>query len=96
MAFEKPKFDIAERSQGETAKQENTIVVRDLDFFYGSSQALHKITLDIRNREVMAFIGPSGCGKSTFLRTLNRMNDTIAGTRVEGTVLIDDVDIQKS
>ena len=96
MAFEKPKFDIAERSQGETAKQENTIVVRDLDFFYGSSQALHKITLDIRNREVMAFIGPSGCGKSTFLRTLNRMNDTVAGTRVEGTVLIDDVDIYAS
>ena len=96
MALEKPKFEIGERSDDETAKQENTIVVRNLDFFYGSSQALHNITLDIQKREVMAFIGPSGCGKSTFLRTLNRMNDTIPGTRVNGTVLIDDVDIYAS
>ena len=96
MAFEKPKFEIAERSNDDTAMQENTIVVRDLDFFYSTSQALHQISLDIPKREVMAFIGPSGCGKSTFLRTLNRMNDTIPGTRAEGTVLIDDVDIYAS
>jgi phosphate transport system ATP-binding protein len=63
--------------------------VRNLDFYYGRSQALHDITLDIPDREVMALIGPSGCGKSTFLRTLNRMNDTIPGTRVDGEVTID-------
>ncbi|HEX2639684.1 MAG TPA: phosphate ABC transporter ATP-binding protein PstB, partial [Pyrinomonadaceae bacterium] len=70
--------------------------VRDLNFFYGKSQALHNITLDIPEREVMAFIGPSGCGKSTFLRTLNRMNDTIPGARVEGSVMIDGQDIYAS
>jgi phosphate transport system ATP-binding protein len=68
---------------------ESKISVRDLNFYYGRAQALHQITLEIPEREVMAFIGPSGCGKSTFLRTLNRMNDTIPGTRVEGTVEID-------
>src|SRR3712207_5184542 len=69
------------------------IAVRDLDFFYGRSQALHGIAIDVPERVVMAFIGPSGCGKSTFLRTLNRMNDTIPGTRVEGRVLLDGEDI---
>ena len=67
----------------------NKISVRQLNFFYGKSQALHDISLEIPEREVMAFIGPSGCGKSTFLRTLNRMNDTIPGARVEGEVLLD-------
>ena len=67
--------------------------VRRLNFFYGRSQALHSISLDVGERVVMAFIGPSGCGKSTFLRTLNRMNDTIPGTRAEGQVLIDGEDI---
>src|ERR1700736_3078793 len=65
------------------------IIVRNMDFFYGRTQALHEISLDIPERIVMAFIGPSGCGKSTFLRTLNRMNDTIPGTRVVGQVEID-------
>jgi phosphate transport system ATP-binding protein len=65
------------------------IRVRDLDFFYGNVQALHGITMDIRVREVTALIGPSGCGKSTFLRTLNRMNDIIEGTRARGTVELD-------
>jgi phosphate transport system ATP-binding protein len=69
------------------------VSVRDLNFFYGRSQALHNISLEVPERIVMAFIGPSGCGKSTFLRTLNRMNDTIPGTRVEGQVLIDGEDI---
>jgi phosphate transport system ATP-binding protein len=79
----------AERREDIVNVKENKISVRDLNFFYGKSQALHNISLDIKEREVMAFIGPSGCGKSTFLRTLNRMNDTIAGARVEGSVLID-------
>ncbi|HYO99508.1 MAG TPA: phosphate ABC transporter ATP-binding protein PstB [Pyrinomonadaceae bacterium] len=69
------------------------ISVRELNFFYGTTQALFNISLDIPERVVMAFIGPSGCGKSTFLRTLNRMNDTIPGTRAAGQVLIDGEDI---
>jgi phosphate transport system ATP-binding protein len=58
--------------------------VRDLSFFYGSYQALRGVTLDVRANEVTALIGPSGCGKSTFLRCLNRMNDLIPGTRIDG------------
>jgi phosphate transport system ATP-binding protein len=72
------------------------ISVSNLDFYYGKAQALHSITLEIPANQVVAFIGPSGCGKSTFLRTLNRMNDTIPGTRVEGEVLIDGDDINSS
>jgi phosphate transport system ATP-binding protein len=69
------------------------ISVRNLDFFYGNQQALFDISMDIQQRVVTAFIGPSGCGKSTFIRTLNRMNDVIAGTRVNGKVMIDGRDI---
>jgi phosphate transport system ATP-binding protein len=69
------------------------IEVRQLSFFYGRVKALHDITLNIPERMVMAFIGPSGCGKSTFLRALNRMNDTIPGTRAVGEVSIDGRDI---
>jgi phosphate transport system ATP-binding protein len=65
------------------------IEVRNLNFFYGKAQALFDISLSIPEREVVAFIGPSGCGKSTFLRTLNRMNDTIPIARVDGDVRID-------
>ena len=69
------------------------IAVTNLDFYYGKSQALHGVSLQVPERIVMAFIGPSGCGKSTFLRTLNRMNDVIAGTRAAGEVLVDGIDI---
>jgi phosphate transport system ATP-binding protein len=69
--------------------EQQKISVTDLDFFYGKVQALFDISLEIPDREVMALIGPSGCGKSTFLRTLNRMNDTIPGTVVSGSVAID-------
>ena len=69
------------------------ISVRNLNFYYGSQQALFDVSLEIEERIVTAFIGPSGCGKSTFIRTLNRMNDVIPGTRVDGKVLIDDHDI---
>ena len=62
--------------------------VRDLDFYYGSFQALIDINIDVQSRSVTALIGPSGCGKSTFLRCLNRMNDTIPNTRVEGQILL--------
>ena len=67
--------------------------VQNLDFYYGSSKALSNINIEIEPRKVTALIGPSGCGKSTFLRCLNRMNDTIAGTRVEGKILLDGKDI---
>lgn len=62
--------------------------VKQLDFYYGPTRALSGITLDILPHKVTALIGPSGCGKSTFLRCLNRMNDTISGTRVEGKILL--------
>jgi phosphate transport system ATP-binding protein len=58
----------------------------ELDFFYGKAQALKDVTLDIRRNEITALLGPSGCGKSTFLRCLNRMNDLIPGTRVDGRI----------
>ena len=67
--------------------------VSSLDFYYGSFHALLDINLDIKPRSVTALIGPSGCGKSTFLRCLNRMNDTITGTRVEGQILLEGEDI---
>ena len=67
--------------------------VSNLDFFYGSFQALIDININIKSRSVTALIGPSGCGKSTFLRCLNRMNDTIPGVKVEGEILLDGEDI---
>jgi phosphate transport system ATP-binding protein len=73
--------------------ENNVFTVRNLDFYYGNSIALSKINIDILPRQVTALIGPSGCGKSTFLRCLNRMNDTIAGTRVEGQILLKGQDI---
>lgn len=72
------------------------VEVRHLDFFYGATQALFDINITIPENQVTALIGPSGCGKSTFLRTLNRMNDTIDGTRIEGEVLIDKQDIYRN
>jgi len=69
------------------------IEARAMNFYYGEKRALEDISIQIRPNLVTAFIGPSGCGKSTFLRTLNRMNDIIPGTRVEGTVLIDNKEI---
>ena len=67
--------------------------VQKLDFYYGPSRALTNINIEIEPRKVTALIGPSGCGKSTFLRCLNRMNDTIAGTRMEGKILLGGYDI---
>ena len=72
------------------------IYTRELDMYYGAVRALHGITMDIKERAVTALIGPSGCGKSTFLRTLNRMNDTIPGARIEGTVMVDGVNVYGS
>jgi len=69
--------------------------IRALDFWYGAAQALHQITMNIPERSVLALIGPSGCGKSTFIRTLNRMNDLIEGTRHTGELLLDGQDIYR-
>lgn len=69
------------------------IVASDVDFYYGTFQALKKINLDFKPNLVTALIGPSGCGKSTFLRCLNRMNDLIEGTRLEGKITIHGQDI---
>lgn len=63
--------------------------IKGLNLFYGQFQALHDIDMEIKPNEITALIGPSGCGKSTFLRTLNRMNDLIPISRVEGEVLYD-------
>ena len=65
------------------------ITIEHLDFYYGKKQALSDISAAVHDRQITALIGPSGCGKSTFLRCLNRMNDTIPGTRMEGQVLLD-------
>ena len=61
--------------------------------YYGEKHAIKKVGIDIAKNQVLAMIGPSGCGKSTFLRCLNRMNDTIEGARVEGSILLDGKDI---
>jgi phosphate transport system ATP-binding protein len=74
-------------------EEHNTFEIRDLNFYYGSSLALSQINMDIMAKRVTALIGPSGCGKSTFLRCLNRMNDTISGTRLEGQVCLEGKDI---
>ena len=76
-----------------TPNGKDKIEVRGLDFYYSDFKALEDVTVGIRRSAITAFIGPSGCGKSTFLRVLNRMNDLIEGVRVEGTVLLDGVDI---
>lgn len=71
------------------------ISATNLNFYYGSFQALHGISIDVYANRVTAFIGPSGCGKSTFLRTLNRMNETVRSSRLEGKVRLDGEDIHE-
>ena len=75
---------------------QNKIEVQDFSFFYGDFQALIDLNIPVRARQITALIGPSGCGKSTFLRCLNRMNDTIAGTRADGKVLLDGKNVYDS
>ncbi len=75
---------------------EAKIAARNVSVFYGEKRAIDDVSIDIPTEYVTAFIGPSGCGKSTFLRTLNRMNDTISGARVEGEITLDGQDIYKS
>lgn len=70
-----------------------TLTLSDVNFFYGNAQALYKVNIEVPRNRVTAFIGPSGCGKSTLLRCLNRLNDLIEDTRIEGTILLDGMDI---
>lgn len=79
----------------EIDKLPKKVTASNVNFFYGEHQALHGINLAMPEHHVTALIGPSGCGKSTFLRCLNRMNDMIEGTRVEGTITLDDQDIYR-
>jgi phosphate transport system ATP-binding protein len=74
-------------------QQEPKMVLREVNFYYGQSQALSNVDIDIPPNQVTAFIGPSGCGKSTLLRCLNRLNDLIEGVRLGGTILLDAQDI---
>jgi phosphate transport system ATP-binding protein len=87
-------------THSEVGKTVGTITVpdpifscRDVDVYYGEKHAVKNVSIDIAKNQVLAMIGPSGCGKSTFLRCLNRMNDTIEGARVEGSILLDGKDI---
>ncbi|MFP1677369.1 phosphate ABC transporter ATP-binding protein PstB [Alloalcanivorax sp. C16-2] len=82
-----------DRQSQRAASQGAKMSARDVKVFYGDNEAIKGIDLDIMENEVIAFIGPSGCGKSTFLRTLNRMNDTIENCRIEGKVTLDGEDI---
>ncbi len=81
---------------GQGASEGAKVRVENLDFWYGANHVLKDVSLDIRANEVTAFIGPSGCGKSTLLRCLNRMNELIPDTRLEGRVLIDGRDIYRN
>ncbi len=77
----------------ENKSNKAVVQVRDLDLYYGESQALKKVSFDVGKNEVTAFIGPSGCGKSTLLRCFNRMNDLVDGVRIQGDILLDGEDI---
>ncbi|MES2058015.1 MAG: phosphate ABC transporter ATP-binding protein PstB [Pseudomonadota bacterium] len=77
-------------------EQHLKITARNVNVFYGAKQAINDVSIDVDQDNVTAFIGPSGCGKSTFLRTLNRMNDTVASARVEGDIRLDGEDIYAS
>jgi phosphate transport system ATP-binding protein len=84
-----------EKTTTQPTEQSIRLEIADLNFFYGPKQAVFGLNLKIPTHKVTALIGPSGCGKSTFLRTLNRMNETIRNTRVEGKVLLDGQEIHE-
>jgi phosphate transport system ATP-binding protein len=74
---------------GQVTVEDPVFSCRHVDVFYGAKQAIQDVSIDVGRKQVLAMIGPSGCGKSTFLRCLNRMNDTIPGARVTGTILLE-------
>lgn len=85
--------DRAARDKSMNVTRTPRMSAEDVRVFYGENEAIKGVSVDIMENEVIAFIGPSGCGKSTFLRCLNRMNDTIEGCRVQGTITLDGKDI---
>jgi len=87
---------VGDRLKKSSGPLETKVQIRNLNFYYGSVQALFDINMDICAKQVTALIGPSGCGKSTLLRTMNRMNDIIEGVKLEGDVIIDGHDIYKN
>jgi phosphate transport system ATP-binding protein len=88
----RPESREQKKDGGPVLKKLSTV---NLDFYYGAFQALYGINLDVQENHITALIGPSGCGKSTFLRTLNRMHETVKGTRLSGQILLDGKDILK-
>jgi phosphate transport system ATP-binding protein len=92
-AFEVEGAGIPKTTIGAPFCKDPKMITRNVDVFYGAKQAIFNVSLDIGRNEVIAMIGPSGCGKSTFLRTLNRMNDTIDGCRVAGSIVLDEEDV---
>lgn len=87
-----PQSALQTETRADTGKK---VSASHLNFYYGSFQALHDISMDVPANKITALIGPSGCGKSTFLRTLNRMYETVKGTRLEGEISLDGQDILK-
>jgi phosphate transport system ATP-binding protein len=83
----------AEVPQQTKVQQSSKLNARNVNFYYGSFQALYDISLAISEKKITAFIGPSGCGKSTFLRTMNRMNEALRNTRIDGDLLLDGQDL---
>ncbi|HYB01959.1 MAG TPA: phosphate ABC transporter ATP-binding protein PstB [Ktedonobacteraceae bacterium] len=84
-----PKIEMSEVAAAGNIDAVAKIDVRNTNFWYSAKQALYDVSIPLRERQVTALIGPSGCGKSTFLRSLNRMNDLIPGTRTEGEAILD-------
>ncbi len=84
-----PKVELSDTAASINMDAPVKIDVKENDFWYSAKQALFKVSVPLRERQITALIGPSGCGKSTFLRELNRMNDLIPGTRAEGEALLD-------
>jgi phosphate transport system ATP-binding protein len=93
MAKETPVTTVTIAPKETAANAAPRMAVKNLNFYYGKSQALFHVNLEIATNKVTALIGPSGCGKSTLLRTLNRMHETISHTRIEGDILLDGKDI---
>lgn len=90
------KNESSRKTVGETFIENPRMTCRSVDVYYGDTQAIKNVSIDVGRNEVLAMIGPSGCGKSTFLRCLNRMNDTVASCRVDGEIRLDDIDIYDS
>lgn len=91
----KKTFVESEMAQDSSTDGPAKIVIQDMNFYYGTVQALKGVNMTVPANKVTAFIGPSGCGKSTLLRCLNRLNDLVDGARVEGTILLDKENIYR-